>query len=172
MEKDDKGSTMIRMGVSGWIFLLVPAYPGCPGSKAVKRSSSSHLWIGWPLGSPEQHRLRHILCISFRDQSLNTEYGLGTDGNALSPNVTARWLCLWTSANAVMHVHCDHSVNVNASDQGQHGCGQLNQTTSLHWILVCSLSSRPLFVEAIHEDSHATHAQGKHMTVTTYQTSI
>ena len=38
MEKDDKGSTMIRMGVSGWKFLLVPAYPGCPGSKAVKRS--------------------------------------------------------------------------------------------------------------------------------------
>ena len=30
---------MIRMGVSGWMFLLVPAYPGCPGSKAVKRSS-------------------------------------------------------------------------------------------------------------------------------------
>ena len=28
MEKDDKGSTMIRMGVSGWMFLLVPAYPG------------------------------------------------------------------------------------------------------------------------------------------------
>ena len=38
MEKDDKGSTMTRMGVSGWMFLLVPAYPGCPGSKAVKRS--------------------------------------------------------------------------------------------------------------------------------------
>jgi len=26
------------MGVSGWMFPLVPAYPGCPGSKAVKRS--------------------------------------------------------------------------------------------------------------------------------------
>jgi len=38
MEKDDKGSTMIRMGVSGCMFLLVLAYPGCPGSKAVKRS--------------------------------------------------------------------------------------------------------------------------------------
>jgi len=36
--EDDKGSTMIRMGVSGWMFPLVPAYPGCPGSKAVKRS--------------------------------------------------------------------------------------------------------------------------------------
>ena len=38
MEKDDKGSTLIRIGVSGWKFLLVPADPGCPGSKAVKRS--------------------------------------------------------------------------------------------------------------------------------------
>jgi len=38
MEKDDKGSTLIQIGVSGWKFLLVPAYPGCPGSKAVKRS--------------------------------------------------------------------------------------------------------------------------------------
>ena len=36
--KGDKGSMMIRMGVSGWMFLLVPAYPGCPGSKAVKQS--------------------------------------------------------------------------------------------------------------------------------------
>jgi len=37
MEEDDKGCPMIRMGVSGWVFLLVPAYPGCPGPKAVQR---------------------------------------------------------------------------------------------------------------------------------------
>jgi len=37
MEEDDKGCTMIRMGVSGWMFLLVLAYPGSPGQKAVKR---------------------------------------------------------------------------------------------------------------------------------------
>jgi len=42
MEKDDKGSTMIRMGVSGGMFLLVPAYPGCPRSRAVKRSLFGH----------------------------------------------------------------------------------------------------------------------------------
>ena len=36
MEEDDKGCPMIRMGVSGWVFLLVPAYPGCPRPKAVK----------------------------------------------------------------------------------------------------------------------------------------
>jgi len=37
MEEDDKGCLMISMGVSGWVFLLVPAYPGCPGPKAVER---------------------------------------------------------------------------------------------------------------------------------------
>ena len=37
MEEDDKGCPMMRMGVSGWMFLLVPAYPGSPGQKAVKR---------------------------------------------------------------------------------------------------------------------------------------
>ena len=31
-----KGSTLTRMGVSGCMFLLVPAYPGCPGQTAVK----------------------------------------------------------------------------------------------------------------------------------------
>ena len=36
MEKGDKGSTLTRMGVSGWMFLLVPVYPGCPGQTAVK----------------------------------------------------------------------------------------------------------------------------------------
>jgi len=36
MEKGDKGSTLTRMGVSGWMFLLVPAYPGCPEQTAVK----------------------------------------------------------------------------------------------------------------------------------------
>ena len=36
MEKGDKGSTLTRIGVSGCMFLLVPAYPGCPGQMAVK----------------------------------------------------------------------------------------------------------------------------------------
>ena len=36
MEEDDKGCPMIRMGVSGWMFLLVLAYPGSPGQKAIK----------------------------------------------------------------------------------------------------------------------------------------
>jgi len=31
----DKGCPMIRMGVSGRIFLLVLAYPGSPGQKAI-----------------------------------------------------------------------------------------------------------------------------------------
>ena len=37
MEEVDKGCPMIRMGVSGRVFLLVPAYLGNPGPKAVKR---------------------------------------------------------------------------------------------------------------------------------------
>ena len=37
MEEVDKGCSMIRMGVSGWVFLLVPAYLSSPGPKAVKR---------------------------------------------------------------------------------------------------------------------------------------
>ena len=37
MEEDDKGCPMIRMGVSGWVFVLLPTYLGCPGPKAVKR---------------------------------------------------------------------------------------------------------------------------------------
>jgi len=33
MEENDKGCPMIRLGVSGWVFLLVTAYPGSPGQK-------------------------------------------------------------------------------------------------------------------------------------------
>ena len=38
MEKGDKGSTLTRMGVSGWMFLMVPTCPCCPGQMAVKWS--------------------------------------------------------------------------------------------------------------------------------------
>jgi len=37
VDEVDKWCPMIRMGVSGWIFLLVPAYPGRHGQRAVKR---------------------------------------------------------------------------------------------------------------------------------------
>ena len=37
MEEVDKGCPMTRMGVSGWMFLLVPTYPVSPGQKATKR---------------------------------------------------------------------------------------------------------------------------------------
>jgi len=33
MEEVDKGCLMIRMGVSGRMFLLVSAYLGCPGQQ-------------------------------------------------------------------------------------------------------------------------------------------
>jgi len=51
MEEVDKGCLMIRMGVSGCMFLLVPAYPGSPGQRAIKRLcvceslfSISYIW--------------------------------------------------------------------------------------------------------------------------------
>ena len=36
MEEADKGCLIIRMGVSGWEFLLVPAHTGSPGQRAIK----------------------------------------------------------------------------------------------------------------------------------------
>ena len=66
MEKDDKGSTMIRMGVSGWMFLLVPAYPGCPGSKAVKRSLLLLLFLDAPT---EQFTVRLTSRAQFLDEN-------------------------------------------------------------------------------------------------------
>jgi len=37
MEKADKGWLMIRIGVSGGMFLLVLAHPGSLGQRAIKR---------------------------------------------------------------------------------------------------------------------------------------
>ena len=37
MEEVDKGCSTIMIGVSGWMFLLVPAHLGSPGKRAVKR---------------------------------------------------------------------------------------------------------------------------------------
>jgi len=73
MEKDDKGSTMIRMGVSGWMFLLVPAYLGCPRSKAVKRSLLL-LYITWKyhcaLTLLVVHWEEHTACKKWSDEVL------------------------------------------------------------------------------------------------------
>ena len=44
MEEADKGCPMTRMGVSGWVFLQVPAYPGSPGPTAVKRLCVCSCW--------------------------------------------------------------------------------------------------------------------------------
>ena len=43
MEEGDEWCPMNRMGVSGWVFLLVPSYPGCPGPKGVKQLC---MWFG------------------------------------------------------------------------------------------------------------------------------
>jgi len=85
MEEVDKGCPMIWMGVSGWVFLLVPAYPGSPGPTAVKRLCvcavlGAHISIKymntfsktqfqsptpfWSLGHQHQqsHQMRSFLC--------------------------------------------------------------------------------------------------------------
>jgi len=61
---------MSRRGVSGWMFLLVPAYPGSPGQRAVKRScvcvciscyyscSFSALTLSW-----KKRRLNGCVCV-------------------------------------------------------------------------------------------------------------
>ena len=49
------------------MFLLVPAYPGCPGSKAVKQSllllycSTLTLLVGWQKGHPACRKLSGVV---------------------------------------------------------------------------------------------------------------
>jgi len=59
MEKGDKGSTMIRMGVSGWMFLLVPAYPGCPDQRPL--NGRCHMTLA-ELMNKSDHNLFCKLC--------------------------------------------------------------------------------------------------------------
>ena len=48
MKEDDKGCQMIRLGVSGWVFLLVPAYLGCPRQKPLNGCVCvCVLWCCW-----------------------------------------------------------------------------------------------------------------------------
>ena len=65
MKEVDKGCPMTRMGVSGWMFLLVPAYPGRPGPMAVRRLCVCVVWMTFlPLNQqhqrPEGKLYRHI----------------------------------------------------------------------------------------------------------------
>jgi len=91
MEKDDKGSTMIRMGVSGWMFLLVPAYPGCPGSKAVKRSSTwlkaTELDLIMPIQWLGARYVGHIWCVVWY---------CGSQSDPKTPNIGPS--CAWKKA--------------------------------------------------------------------------
>ena len=70
------------------------------------------------------------------------------------------------SPRQTTHEHCTHSCidhrrtgSVQLADQGQRGCGQSNNRPlasseywSVHWLVT---SSRPLYMEAIREDSRA-----------------
>jgi len=83
MEKDDKGSTLFRIGVSGCNFLLVPAYPGCPGSKAVKRSLLLLLllpfWYRLTWIVPEKGPLCVCVCLAGMNRSDQDIFHLESD---------------------------------------------------------------------------------------------
>jgi len=128
MEKDDKGSTLIRIGVSGWKFLLVPAYPGCPGSKAVKRSlyeRTEHIW-GFCKNVLQNSAV--IICTRYRmlvltlsrlvyywsDQfSMRGMWGpfpLQSDGGSRKDNCFEFSLVCWLdNGSSIQHVKCLHS---------------------------------------------------------------
>jgi len=78
MEEVDKGCPMIRMGVSGSVFLWVPAYLGSAGPKAVKRcvcvracmracvcSETTHLRCGGVVSNQIKKGLLPSLSVNF-----------------------------------------------------------------------------------------------------------
>jgi len=79
MEKGDKGSTLTRMGVSGWMFLLVPAYPGCPGQMAVK-------WLLLLLLCAAVYRECHLV------KATEVTAGLAESNGSLLPGIWRDWL--------------------------------------------------------------------------------
>jgi len=67
MEEADKDWMVIKM-VGGWVFLLVPAHPGSPGQRAVKRLLLLHLHVWamcytgrWPSVGPCQAWILRLL---------------------------------------------------------------------------------------------------------------
>ena len=54
------------MGVSGWMFLLVPAYPGCPGQTAVKWLLLLLLSWGLLFSMHSVIKVKLVVCIDLR----------------------------------------------------------------------------------------------------------
>ena len=113
MEKCDKGSTLTRMGVSGWMFLLVPAYPGCPGQTAVK-------WLLLLVGEWGCCYERVCLCLSVRPTvrehvskatvpSFTKFFCACYPWSWLGPPLAALW-CLPCGAHIWLYVSCQYFV--------------------------------------------------------------
>jgi len=64
MEEGDKDWMMIRM-VGGWVFLLVPAHPGSPGQRAVKRL----LLLLWTVSLYLWHKFTCLYLTQWRNNS-------------------------------------------------------------------------------------------------------
>jgi len=64
MEEAGKGWLMIRIGVTGWLFLLVPAHPGSPGQRAVKRLLLLYLGTWYPVLCLAHHCGKMVLSVT------------------------------------------------------------------------------------------------------------
>ena len=109
MEKGDKGSTMIRTGVSGWMFLLVPAYPGCPGSKAVKRSLllSGTTWVGQyqkkhsPSHTHPDHRTSFIIFLHLQRCMASSLFILRAWQSSRTTSLQVLFGLVWSTASSL-----------------------------------------------------------------------
>ena len=80
MEAADKGCPMTRMGVSGWVFLLVLAYPGSPGPTVV--CVGVWIWVG---------QRNHVLG-GFQDPHGKTQLFWGGVCSSLLRSIRNIWL--------------------------------------------------------------------------------
>ena len=98
------------------MFLLVPAYPGCPGSKAVKRSSLLYLRKHF------YHHTEYITTSASGGSAPCTPTG-GTAANPHFAPTTISWICHWqhaTSLIRVLHLHFNTLAKVVTGFCGLH----------------------------------------------------
>jgi len=107
-EEADKGWLMITIGVSGWMFLLVLAYPGSPGKRAVKRLLLLLLLCCTPVST-------HWLTPSVTDRPIMQHFAmtlfpslswqLHTDSRGIFSIMAVNIFCKWiNNANIIIQV--------------------------------------------------------------------
>jgi len=113
MEEADKGWLMTTIGVSGWMFLLVPAHPGCPG-----QNPESHKMVVCVcvyqykvsmmifmerkiIGSCEQKRHRECMCLGKAPNLHSSLHRL----YIYDWRLTLQWWCYW-SLLSILPVSC------------------------------------------------------------------